>query len=121
VDDTSCNAMSKTELQQQRLQIISLRLSAIALGCLIFLGGITFLIFVLKFGDWQDVMQVHWHAIIGIPLSGTCSYIVVTFLRQAEGEIEFDAPGFKFRGASGQIVMWVLCFLAIICLIKMLW
>jgi len=41
--------------------------------------------------------------------------------RTTEGQIKFDALGFHFEGASGPIVMWVICFLAITLAIKVLW
>ena len=48
------------------------------------------------------------------------AFIVVALFRKVEGLIKFNALGFKFEGASGPIVMWVLCFLAVIIAIKML-
>ena len=42
------------------------------------------------------------------------AFTIVLTLRYATGEIEFEAPGFKFKGASGPILLWVVCFLAII-------
>jgi hypothetical protein len=35
--------------------------------------------------------------------------------------IEFEAAGFKFRGASGPVVLWIFCYLAIVTSIKLLW
>ena len=42
------------------------------------------------------------------------AFSIVLTLSFATGDIEFEAPGFKFKGASGPIVLWVLCFVAIL-------
>ncbi|QDV38047.1 hypothetical protein [Tautonia plasticadhaerens] len=42
------------------------------------------------------------------------AFAIVLTLSYATGEIVFEAPGFKFQGASGPIVLWVVCFLAIL-------
>jgi hypothetical protein len=43
------------------------------------------------------------------------------FLEQTSGPIEFEGLGFKFKGASGPVVLWVFCFLAIAGAIKLVW
>jgi hypothetical protein len=60
-------------------------------------------------------------AIVGLPAAATASFVVVTLLRQAERPIEFEGLGFKFRGASGEIVLWICCFLASAGAIRLLW
>jgi hypothetical protein len=37
--------------------------------------------------------------------SAVASFGIVTFLRQSEGPIEFEALGLKFKGAAGQLVL----------------
>jgi hypothetical protein len=68
---------------------------------------------------WQsDISAVHFFAIFGAPFQTSfaifCALFVVLLLRFSTGPIEFELWGFKFRGASGPLVMWILCFLAII-------
>jgi hypothetical protein len=46
---------------------------------------------------------------------------IVLYLEAKSGLIEFEGFGFKFRGASGEIILWVICFLAIMAAIKALW
>jgi hypothetical protein len=41
--------------------------------------------------------------------------------QRARGPIEFEAFGFKLRGASGPIVLWVFCFLSIAAAFQLLW
>ena len=60
-------------------------------------------------------------AAIGVPFCGAIAMFVVLMLRTTQGPIEFEAIGFKFRGASGPIVMWVICFLAAIAATRLLW
>ena len=42
------------------------------------------------------------------------SLFVVLMLKFSSGPIEFEVIGFKFKGASGPIIMWVICFLVIV-------
>ena len=44
--------------------------------------------------------------------AATFSLLVVLLLRFTAGNIDFDAWGLKFKGSSGPIIFWVLCFLA---------
>jgi len=50
----------------------------------------------------------------GVSFSSGLSLLIVLTLRFTVGPIEFEGLGFKFRGASGPVVLWVLCFLAIV-------
>lgn len=68
-----------------------------------------------------DLVKEHFAALICVPMAALMSMCVVMLLRNAAGPIEFDVPGFKLKGAAGQIVLWVACFLAIVTAIKMLW
>jgi hypothetical protein len=71
--------------------------------------------------DWTEILRDHCAAIFGLPGAVATAFIIVIFLRQADGPIEFEALGFKFKGAAGQVVMWVLCFLAIAAALKLVW
>jgi len=88
--------------------------------------GTTVVVIVLR-GDneaqfnWVDILYDHFAAIIGLPGAACVAFGIVAFLRQTDGPIEFEGFGFKFKGAAGQVVMWVLCFLAIAGAIKLLW
>ena len=37
--------------------------------------------------------------------------LIVLSLHYVAGEIKFDVIGFKFEGASGPVVLWIMCFL----------
>ncbi len=69
-----------------------------------------------------QVLHEHYAATIGVPLSAMSAFCVVLLLRVVyTGPIEMEALGFKFRGASGPVVLWVFCFLAIIFGFWLLW
>ncbi|QKE62481.1 hypothetical protein HNE05_03605 [Aquipseudomonas campi] len=68
-----------------------------------------------------QILYEHLAAVIGIPGAIITAFVLVSALEQVSGPIEFEGLGFKFKGASGPIVLWVLVFLAIISGIKILW
>ncbi|WP_018643768.1 hypothetical protein [Bradyrhizobium huanghuaihaiense] len=79
------------------------------------------LVTVTQFKYWEELLRLHFAAIIGLPGAAAASFALVVFLRQTEGPIEFEGLGFKFKGASGQVAMWAVCFLTIAAAIKMCW
>jgi hypothetical protein len=68
-----------------------------------------------------ELVVRNFAAIIGLPFAFLAPFIVVALFRQAEGAIEIELTGLKLQGAAGQIVLWVLCFLAITGAIALLW
>jgi hypothetical protein len=72
-------------------------------------------------GRLTDVTLAHFPAVVGLPFAALASLCVVLFLDSHVGAMEFEALGFKFRGASGPTVLWAFCFLAIAVAIKLLW
>jgi hypothetical protein len=69
----------------------------------------------------RDIVTTHLQATVGLPVAGIFAYLLVALFRTTEGRIRFEVIGFKFDGAAGPIIMWVLCFLAIAVSIRMLW
>ena len=67
------------------------------------------------------ILKEHFGAIVGMPVAAAIAFLLVVVLRQTEGPIEFKGLGFEFKRASGQVAMWVVCFLAIAGAIKLLW
>lgn len=73
-------------------------------------------------GAWLlDIAQQHFAATIGLPFAALAALCLVYFLEIKAGPIEFDGFGFKFRGAAGPVIFWVIVFLAIASAIKLLW
>lgn len=68
-----------------------------------------------------EIYERNFIVIIGLPLAAFGALVVVVFLEQAQGPLEFEGLGFKFRGASGPVVLWVLCYLALVVSFKVLW
>jgi hypothetical protein len=67
------------------------------------------------------MIQEHPAATIGIAMSAITAFCLVALLEIARGPVEFEAMGFKFKGASGPVVLWVFCFLAMIFGVWLLW
>jgi hypothetical protein len=63
----------------------------------------------------------HFATIVGVPLAALAAFGLVVTLDVVAGHIEFKGLGFEFRGAAGPIIMWVICFLAIVLAIYMTW
>lgn len=82
-----------------------------------------FLILAVQFGQgyWLRVALNHFPAVLGLPAAASGAFLVVTLLRNTEGPLEFEGLGFRFKGASGPVVLWALCFLVIASAIRMLW
>ena len=86
-----------------------------------------FLIFQAIWGQaapdtWLSILlDKHYAAMVGTPLSAVTAFCIVTLLEVTNGPIEFEALGFKFRGASGPIILWVFSFLAVGIVFHLLW
>jgi hypothetical protein len=70
---------------------------------------------------WVQIAREHFAATIGLPSAALASLFVVLFLEVKSGRIEFELWGMKFRGASGEVVLFIAVFLSIALAIKMLW
>jgi hypothetical protein len=72
-------------------------------------------------GALARISEDHARAVLGVPWAGGAGLIVVLILRTAFGAVEFKILGVEFKGASGPIIMFLLCFLAEILAIQLLW
>lgn len=79
----------------------------------------------IRYGVTADMMrritESHFQAVFGQPTAAIASLLAVIVLRSTAGPIEFEVFQFKFHGASGPIVFWILCFLAFVTGLKVLW
>jgi hypothetical protein len=55
----------------------------------------------------------HYLVFFGMPYAGFFAYYLVTALESSRGPIEVEFVGFKFKGAAGPLVFWLLVFLSI--------
>ena len=72
-------------------------------------------------GAWKSTIEQHPLGTIGLFGMAIFSFSIVTFLRQTEGPIEFEALGMKFKGAAGQVVLWAFCVVVLSLCAKLLW
>jgi hypothetical protein len=68
-----------------------------------------------------DILIGKFQVVVGLPAAAIAAFVIVVFLRQTAGPIEFEGFGFKFHGAAGQVILWLICFWAIVAAIKLLW
>lgn len=69
-----------------------------------------------------SILTNNFPSVVGLPMAAVGSFIIIVLLRQTNrGPIEFEGLAFKFRGASGPVVLWVVCFAVISIAIRMLW
>jgi len=86
-----------------------------------------FLVYQSLFGaatsdNWfLKMLQQHPASTIGIGISAVSAFFIVTVLELTVGAVQFEAFTFKFNGAAGQVVLWVLCFLAMVFATWLLW
>ena len=94
--------------------IVALTLLAIAESYMLY--------FSLSKETLQTIAKEHFPAIVGVPISMISCFFLVVLLGATAGPMEFKTPfGFEFKGAAGPVVLWVLCFLATVCSINVLW
>jgi hypothetical protein len=67
------------------------------------------------------VLKEHFAATIGLPMAALLAAFIVVAHRNPEGPVKFEGLGMKFVGASGQVSLWVVCFLSIAAAIRLLW
>jgi hypothetical protein len=102
-------------------------LTWLVLGCLIFFFGSIIAVWAFGFtgvlgGDkGRDLLLGHYPAIVGLPAAGAGAFVIVLVFRQTEGPIEFEGLSFKFKGASGPVVLWAFCFAVIAGALKVIW
>jgi hypothetical protein len=69
------------------------------------------------FGSLRSVVfgmaRVHYATVVGVPCCGLGALFIVLLLRNVAGAIQFKAFSLEFKGASGPIIMWILCFWAL--------
>lgn len=68
-----------------------------------------------------DLTKKQFGAMILVPLAGLMALCVVIILEWTAGQIKLKVPGFELEGASGPIVLWVCCFLAIVAAFRAFW
>jgi len=70
---------------------------------------------------FRTIMVEHVRAVVGIPMAAVSAFCVLLIFEARSGQVEFEALGFRFRGASGPAVIWVFSFLSFAGVIRLLW
>lgn len=78
---------------------------------------------VLQHQQWiYTIFSEHYDVIFGLPSAALLSFMLVVVSEARFDRIEIEISNVvKFRGASGPIILWILCFLSITFAIKLLW
>ena len=74
-----------------------------------------------NFETWQAIVQSHFLATMGLTGFVIVAFAVVVLLRNTEGPLEFEVWVLKFKGASGQAVIWAFCVVVQSLCAKLLW
>ncbi len=96
--------------------------SVVVLGVIFtcsFFGVLVYSFF--TYNEWVELAKEHASPVVGLPIATVASFLLVSILQVTAGKIEFEGLGFKFRGASGPVVLWIACFIAMAICIKLLW
>jgi hypothetical protein len=95
--------------------VIGFSIFSVAVFSLLVLGSITF-------PEFYAIAIKHFPTVVGLPLAAMASIFIVTVFRITLGQkLSFSVFGMEFEGASGPVVLWVLCFLAITLAINTTW
>jgi hypothetical protein len=73
---------------------------------------------------WLLTAQQEFAAVVGLPMAAAAALFVVVLFKdyaQSAEPIKVEGLGFRFEGAAGPVILWILCFLAITGAVKMVW
>ena len=111
--------------QRTPLTLLSLRrIIQFLFALAVWIFAFEYLYQVWKFGirgNFDRILEEHFLATVGLPLSAMAAASVVAIFEFQSGSVRFEGLGFKFSGASGQIILWIFCFLSIVGALKLLW
>lgn len=71
--------------------------------------------------EMLEITRKNFAAIVGLPVAAVFAVFLVVVLQQTSGPVKFEGLGFRFEGTSGQVVLWILCFLSMAGAIRLLW
>jgi hypothetical protein len=70
----------------------------------------------------RSLVYDHYAALVGLPFAGFGALCLVLLLEsRSDQPIEFKVVSLEFKGASGPIVLWMLCFFSIALAMKLTW
>ena len=110
--------------QAQREDMLKLVMSWIAVFLVLIAAVVAFgyLILVGISKDvWLTLAREQFPLVIGLPGSAAIALFVVLVLRISSGPMKIEFGKMKFEGAAAPIVFWLVCFLALATMVKLLW
>jgi magnesium-transporting ATPase (P-type) len=111
---------SNDERASQRLIFGWINFGLTTLGAVFIWVYLATLIF--RGNTWlHPIMKQHFAALFGVPIAAVTALAVVMVLRISSGQLVFKVWVFKVRGAAGEALFWVLCFLSIVLALYLLY
>lgn len=72
--------------------------------------------------EFMGIYTTRFVALVGLPAAAFITTFLILILQVTKKEpIEFEMVGIKFKGTSGEIVLWIFMYLSIVVSIKLLW
>jgi hypothetical protein len=110
------------ELVEEIQQIsIARKISGLAILALFVIALATLLITQWNSPEVHAMVMQRFPVIVGLPAAGIFAYVLVSLFEITSGNVEFSVLGMKLKGAAGPVLMWVICFIAIVFAIHLLW
>jgi hypothetical protein len=109
-------------ISADRERKIGLVMASILITFQILVSGAMFYVMLRIPGLFEATVREHFAGILGSVMSVMSAMVIVVIFRVAAGPIEFETPfGFKFKGASGPVVLWIFTYLACVAGMAALW
>ena len=113
---------AKEAVRANRERKIGIWMASLLITFQIVVSGAMFYAMLRIDGLFEAVVREHFAGIFGSAMSVMTAMVIVVIFRVAAGPLEFDTPlGFKFKGASGPVVLWVFTYLACVAGMAALW
>lgn len=105
-------------------QKTGIRIAAKVVGIVVLLGPIIYVAQLLV-GDsakeYKAFVFQNYIVFFGMPYAAFFAYFLVVFVESSRGPIEVEFLSFKFKGAGGPLIFWILIFLSILAGFRMFW
>jgi len=112
----------KDNKYHELIRTFSFWVSVIGAFCLGVVLAVFYIVELFKDDSWIiEIHKAHFVASVGLPFAAIAAVFVVIIFKHQDGPIELKVPGFEFKGAAGQIIMWVIVFFSEAIALKMLW
>ena len=115
-------AQLEETVREDKERTIGIVMACILVTFQTLLSGAMFYVMLRIPGLFEEALKEHFAGILGTTMSVMTALVIVVIFRVAAGPIEFETPfGFKFKGASGPVVLWIFTYLACISGMVALW